>query len=369
MYGIHEFNPGKSVAFISGKSLVHSKTDFEDVSSFPMEGYVYYAGTNIPVEGMQFKIDGELVTGNGELKQTDSNGYYSISVPIGKHYVEATLGGHTMVGGGRFPTKGTFDFDRAVTYDFADSTLVKFVGRVTGSERNDTLPVGFAKSHNNIGMTTITLALRNESFSLNCKDDHITSAASNRQWESDTTAICSRSWTGVDDFAKYIYIRTDSLTGEFSALLPPLKYITKSISVDSNDEIEFASHPEIDLSSVAKELSDSLQQKTEKGDSVWVKYNYNTKMVQTYYAKPQVELWQVGGNGAFGEKEMNDYAVSSVEKVDITDIWTRENGTVNYTYGFPVFARKKKYTFGVRGYEVYINKDAGEAVCDTIPLE
>ncbi len=367
-YGIHEFNPNKSIAFISDESLVHSKTDFEDVSSFPMEGYVYYAGTNIPVEGMQFKIDGELVTGNGELKQTDSNGYYSISVPIGKHYVEATLSGHTMVAGGRFPTEGTFDFDRAVTYDFADSTLVNFVGRVAGGERNDTLAVGFAQSNNNIGMTTITLALNNESFSFNCKDDHITSAASNRPWESDTTAIRSHSWTGTGDFEKYIYIRTDSLTGEFSVLLPPLKYKTKSIRVDNNDDIEFASLPEIDLSSVAKELADSLPQQTAKGDSVWVKYSYNTKKVWTYFAEPQVELWQVGGDGAFGEKEMKNYAVSSVEKVDIKDIWTRENGPVNYTYGFPVFARKEKYTFGVRGFEVYVNKDAGEAVRDIIPL-
>ena len=61
--------------------------------------------------------------------------------------------------------------------------------------------------------------------------------------------------------------------------------------------------------------------------------------------------------------------MSTTETIDITDIWTREaDGTVKYTYDFPVFARKKQYTFGLFGYEAYTNKDSGTAVTDTIPL-
>ena len=98
--GIHEFSPNMRSMFVSPTSLTANNIDFEDVSSFPMEGYVYYAGTSIPAEGIMFYVDGNIISGNGEIIKTDANGHYLISVPIGKHYVEAKLDGHTMVGGG-----------------------------------------------------------------------------------------------------------------------------------------------------------------------------------------------------------------------------------------------------------------------------
>ena len=367
--GIHEFNPNTRSMFISPTSLTANNIDFEDVSSFPLSGHIYYAGTNIPAEGIQFYIDGELVTSGGEVKQTNANGAYEISVPIGEHYVEARLDGHTMVAGGRFPTSGMYNFNHAVQYDFADSTLVNFVGRIGGGVRNDTLAVGFGASKNNIGIATVTLKLNNESFSFNCQDDHISDATTQRIWESDTTSIASRTWTGIGANSKYIYIRTDSLTGEFSALLPPLNYTTKSIRIDNNPDAEFTSLPQVDLTNVRKEMKDSLKQLSIGGDSVWNYYKYNTKMVQTYFAKPKVELWQEGGNGAFGEKELKNYAISSAESIDITDIWTGlDDGTINYTYDYPVFARKQQYVFGIRGFELYTNYDTGQSVVDTIPL-
>lgn len=368
--GIHEFNPNTRSMFISPTSLTANNIDFEDVSSFPMSGHIYYAGTNIPVEDIQLFVDGELMTGNGEVKKTDSNGFYEISVPIGEHYVEAKLDGHKMVAGGRFPTQGNFNFDRAMQYDFADSTLVNFVGRVDGALRNDTLAVGFGLSKNNIGVATVQLKLNNESFSFNCQDDHITDATTERTWDSDTISINSHAWTGTGYDAKYIYIRTDSLTGEFSALLPPLNYVTKSIRVNSNPDIEFNSLPQIDLTNVKKEEKDSLKRASElqEGEANQY-YTYNTKMVSTHYATPEVRMWQKNSGAGFGEQELRDYSVSSTETANITDIWTQQkDGSVTYTYGFPIFNRSTKYTFCLRGFEAYANYDSGEAVCDTIPM-
>ena len=363
--GIHEFSPATRSMFVSPTSLTANNIDFEDVSSFPMEGYVYYAGTNIPAEGIQLYVDGNLQSEDGKIVRTDDNGYYRVAVPIGEHFVEAKLDGHTMVSGGRFPTEGRFNFNRAMTCDFADSTLVNLVGRVSGGLRNDTLAVGFGASKNNIGQATITLKLNNESFLLN------TDPTQSRTWDSDTTSIQSTAQTGIGSDAKYITIQTDPLTGEFSAMLPPLKYTTKSIAIPQNkDDIEFSSLPEIDLTSVRKEMTDSLKQATEDGDSVWNYYKYNTKMVKTHFAQPEVALWQEKGDGAFGEQTLKDYAVSSTETIDITDIWTRQDdGTVKYTYNFPVYARKKKYKFGLFGYEAYTNYDTGTAVTDTIPMD
>jgi hypothetical protein len=381
--GVHEFSPNTRSMFVSPTSLTANNIDFEDVSSFPMSGYVYYAGTNIPAEGIQFYVDGELLTAGGEVKRSDSKGYYQISVPIGRHFVEAKLENHHMVNGGRFPLEGTYNFTKALQHDFADSTLVKFVGRVGGGARNDTLSVGFGASRNNIGMATLTLKLNNPSFSFNCQDDHISDAATTRSWQSDTISINSKAWTGIGAESKYIYIRTDSLTGEFSALLPPLKYAMKGINIDSNSDIEFVSLSEIDLTNVQKELTDSLRLPTVSGDSVMRYYKYNTKLVRTYFAQPQIDVWQsqISGDGndnenanpnanhAFGLKTIKDYT-DDFGTTDINDLWTQKaDGSITYRFGYPIYRFGDKVKFGIRGYEVYSNHDTGKAVNDTLAMK
>ena len=72
--GVHEFSPATRTMFVSPTSLTANNIDFEDVSSFPMQGRITYAGTNIPVEGIQFYVDGQLQTNDGEVQQTDANG-------------------------------------------------------------------------------------------------------------------------------------------------------------------------------------------------------------------------------------------------------------------------------------------------------
>jgi len=372
LYGIHEFNPAKTLLFVGKNALVHT-ADFEDVSSFPMSGYIYYAGTNVPVEGVQMYVDGILQNKDGQVLQTDGSGKYNISVPIGHHFVEAKLGGHTMVAGGRWPTAGTFYFDRPVQYDFADSTLVNFVGRVGGGLSNDTLAVGFNLSKNNIGIANIQLALNNESFSLNCQDDHISNALTKRTWESDTTSISSHAFTGTDYDAKYITIRTDSLTGEFSALLPPLKYKVKSINVKSG--IDFGTLPEIDLTVVSQVQTDSITEILDDGTEQEKYYTYNTKMVKTYFADPQLEIIQMSVNGegdapkgVFGRKVFEDFS-DDFGTTSIDNIWTiNESGKPTYTYGYPIYDIADKVKMSVYGYEAYMNYDSTPAVADTIPL-
>ena len=59
-------------------------------------------------------------------------------------------------------------------------------------------------------------------------------------------------------------------------MLPPLKYVVQSVRVDKNQNIEFNSLSEIDLTNPNTEMSDSLRQRTTNNDSIWVKYKYNT---------------------------------------------------------------------------------------------
>ena len=371
LLGIHEF---KTLLFVGKNALVHT-ANFKDVSSFMMSGHIYYAGTNVPVEGAQMYVDGVVQNVNGEVVKTDASGYYEVAVPIGKHFVEARLGGHTFVDGGRWPTQGVFYFDRPVQYDFADSTLVNFIGRVSGGLVNDTIAVGFASSNNNIGMATIQLALNNESLSLNCAEDHISDAPANRYWESDTASISSRTMTGTGYDAKYIYIRTDSLTGEFSAMLPPLKYKIKSLRIDTNADIDFGSLPEIDLTNVNEENVDTLWLADEEDNITYRLYSYNTKMVKTYFAEPELKLWQMTVNaegdapkGVFGRKTIEDYT-DDFGTTTIDNIWKIEEGKPVYTYGYPIYDGGDKVKMCVWGYEAYMNYDTNPAIADTLALD
>ena len=368
--GIHRFNPEKRSMFVSPSSLTANNIDFEDVSSFPMRGHVYYAGTNIPAEGIRFYIDGELVTANGKVKETDAEGYYAISVPIGEHYVEASLDGHTMVAGGRYPLTGTYNFTDEVRYDFFDSTLVNFVGRIGGGTVNDTLPVGFGLSKNNIGVATITLSLNNINLSFNRKQPKVTeNATTDRFFASDTASIRSHASTGVGELSRYITITTDSATGEFSALLPPLKYITKSIKIGKNSkEIAFTSLPEIDLTNPRAERTDSIRTTNAQGDSVTLNYTYNTKMVQTYFARPQVDVVQVGNPaGAFG---MDSIIVKLDDVVSDTlrQLYTVNGDTVAYRFGYPVYQMLDAVEYAIHAYEAYTNYDGAVPVTDTLNL-
>ena len=380
--GVHEFDPATTTLFFSPKIPEVGNINFKDKSSFPMEGYVYYAGTNIPVEGVSFYIDNQLVTGQGEAKQTDANGRYSISVPIGKHYVEARKEGHTFVAGGRYPTANTFNFDRAVTYDFADATLVNFVGRVGGGERNDSLPVGFAQSVNNIGMATVTLRLTNESFSFNCADDHISQATAERTWASDTVSVKSRAWTGTGDESRFIHIRTDSLTGEFSALLPPLKYTIKSVTLLADDKaladndentnpsgIEFITGQEVDMTQAKASFADTLTVTGDKGAEEKRPYHYNAKKVFTHFAQPTLDIVERDNAvGVFGLRAYSEVDAQG-DTLKIDNLWTLDqDGNPQYLLDYPVYQMGDKTEFRFTAYEEYVNRDGKAPVVQHIPL-
>ena len=140
----------------------------------------------------------------------------------------------------------------------------------------------------------------------------------------------------------------------------------KSIEIEKNDDgIEFTSLPQIDLSNVLKQQTDSLWQRNEQGDSVLNKYTYHTKMVQTYFARPQVDISQPGSDrGVFGLKDYE--GEDALGKFTVSDLWTDDNGAVSYKYGYPIYQMGDEYQMKVFGYETYTNHDT--SVTDTIPL-
>jgi hypothetical protein len=185
------------------------------------------------VQGCNFSVDGNLCSKEGKLIETDEQGRFEISVPIGDHYLNITKNGHTFVAEGRYPAGvGTmFTFDREVSnLTFYDNTLVSVVGRVVGGDIEGNKSVGFGESTNNVGVAELVLTPTNDLYSLNVVNvtEGLTSRYENNKdtlaCASTTNNINSTSWRGAGEESGKIFIHTDAKTGEFSALVPPLVY-------------------------------------------------------------------------------------------------------------------------------------------------
>ncbi len=359
--GIHEFSPAYVTRYVSGSSLVHSGVDFTDVSSFPVSGYVYYKGTSYPVEGCNFYVDGDVCSNDGKLIESDENGHFEISVPIGRHFIEVKKDGHVFVNEGRYPegVNNTLEYVSEVTnLTFRDSTLVNFSGRVVGGDIEGSKPLGFRESKNNIGQAQLVLTAEG-SYSLNTKTQGTTTSQS---VVNDNTVPCppvsdetfkSVAYRGANGNSNRIYIQTDPRTGEFSAMVPPISYTLGSITRLNGDKKTFFSGSEaLDMSNLQKEVTDTLVV-----DSASIKtYTCNYRLCKTYHSAPVFVVKQSGNNdGAFGLKSLTLADGADSLQVSMYDV--DGEGNVTYKYGGPVFESENQYTFDIEAYEQYENAD------------
>jgi hypothetical protein len=239
-FGQHKFEPNQQLVFLGEGSEVVNKIDFVDTSSFIFKGKILYdtrgvfpsfievdgAGIEnntmisgpgikdenynqyeknssfynkgeywyndvedrleryalIPVAGANIYIDGTIVLDeNNTPIESDGEGNFDISVPIGNHFIRVSKNGHDFTYEGRFPAEtGTFkEFfeDAQEQVVFIDETRVTAVGRVVGGSVEAQKSIGFGEnglyevpyvdansnnvdlvvsSKNNIGVATIT---------------------------------------------------------------------------------------------------------------------------------------------------------------------------------------------------------------------
>ena len=374
--GVHEFSPTYSTRYVSASSLVHSGVDFTDVSSFPVSGTVFYEGTDYPVEGCTFYVDGTICSRDGELIQSAEDGTFTISVPIGDHFIQVKKDGHVFASAGRYPADPNgagvkITFDREIkNMEFIDQTLVNFTGRVVGGSIEGEKPVGFGASHNNIGITELVLSPTNDRYRLNVvKKVNGTSYSyetntAKATVESATSTIASHSWRGAGDAAKKIFIRTDSLTGEFSAMVPPLMYNVESMKVVATG-LSVGDATTVDATNPLMQLTDTLTNE----NGARQEYVYNCKLSQTYHSAPSFTVTQRGhDDGAFG---LSKYEIEDANgKLAIDDIYTIDtNGKVTYNYGGAIFESEENYTFDLKGFEEYVNHDVkNQPVASRVPL-
>lgn len=376
--GVHQFNPRVETRFFSMSSQNYSGVDFEDVSSFKVSGTVRYANTDYPVEGCMVYVDGTPSSKDGEMITTNSNGEFTVSVPIGDHFVQIKKDGHVFASAGRYPADTDSEglrhtFDRDISgLEFVDETLVNFTGRVIGGSIQADSIVGFQKTTNNIGVAEMVLSPQNELYRMNVVK-HVTATTSSLDTNdevlpvlSDTTSIQSHSFRGATaDFCRKFYIYTDSLTGEFSALLPPLEYKIESIKLKKSGLV-VGQPSTVDLSNPRVENYDTLYLDADK--TSWELYKYHTKLNTVYHSEPTFTVKQTDRtDGAFG---ISTYKVKDVlGEFDVDVISTDSQGEVTYNYGYPLFQMGDFYEFWLDGYEEYVNEDGSTALIDRVPLK
>jgi hypothetical protein len=390
--GIHDFNPTQQLRFVSNNSLVHNGTDFTDVSSFPVSGKIFYAGTTYPVQGANLYVDGTICAKSGEVIETDENGAFLISVPIGDHFIRVEKNGHEFANGGRYPadpnnTGTTETFNGAKTLEFQDETLVNFTGRVVGGDIEGDKSVGFGLSKNNIGVAELVVTPLNESYMMNAKKvDNGTTIdfrpeSVTKPIPSATNKINSTSWRGAgDDDCNKLIIHTDPATGEFSAMLPPLEYKIAPIKV-AKSGLEVSTSQTIDLTEPREFDVDTLYiddiNNVSEGESIeyneegkpYQAYRYNKLLKQTYHSTPNFNVRQNDhDDGAFG---IDTLSIEDEEgKLVIRDIYSigSDGKPVYKYYDAAIFEMSERYTFDMEAFEEYVNHDGTTPVTDHVPL-
>ncbi|WP_162164197.1 LamG domain-containing protein [Xylanibacter brevis] len=371
--GVHQFSPTNKSRFFSLNSLVHSGVDFEDSSSFPVSGTVYFEHTSIPVADAYLYVDGLMASKDGEPVKTDAMGNYQLDVPIGDHFIQVKKNGHTFVNDGRYPNDPNGigrreNFDGAKTgLTFYDNTLVMVAGRVAGGDLENQKPLGLYQGKNNIGQATLTLSLENENIGLlNLADPDPNSTVSNNNVNENArifdTAFGEASVPGKKNF---ITVKTDAETGEWAAMLPPLRYVISEVIIPSNNAITKSdfSLPTIDASNPSIVYTDSI----ENGSNGYERFNYQASAKLEYRSESTIEVKE-HENGAFGIEDYKIKDLSGKER-DVKVYTIDNNGRVNYTFGYPVYQELDTYTYDIHAYERYENKDnAQEIIVDEVPL-
>ncbi len=367
--GTHEFAPANRPLYFNNNTNTHNNVNFTDQTSVKVSGAIYYEGTDYPVEGAMLSVDGVQCLVGGVPVLTDADGKFSILVPMGPHYITAAKNGHTFAYNGRYPedpnnTGVTYEFLSDITdLRFYDNTKLLLVGRVAGGDEEQHKPHGMHLGRANIGRAEITLSA-SDIYSLNTDSVE-------RVWPMPTDSIVAagRVTTAASgtDLSHNIVIYTDSVTGEFTALLPPLTYKVKSIVIPSNEDYRFnpLSYNPIELGDRAGQM---LLQDTLRIDSTTVqRVSYHMAFDAPYYVEPVLTVTDaMRSDLAFGE-EWLDYQ-DERGKLHMVPSFTVDSATgqPDYRMTYPLFRQGTSYRWRLKVTETYVNKDDAQHPVTTV---
>ena len=371
--GTHEFAPANRPLYFNNNANTHNNVNFTDMTSVKVSGAIYYEGTDYPVEGALLSVDGAPCLVGGVPVLTNADGKFSILVPMGEHYITATKKGHTFLYNGRYPEDPN---NAGVTHEFLhdindlrfyDNTKLLLVGRVAGGDEEMHKPHGMHLGKATIGRAVITLEA-STLYSLNTDSVE-------RVWAQPTDSIVAAGKAVTSafgtDLSHNVVIYTDSLTGEYTALLPPLTYKVKSIVIPSNDEYRFnpLSYNPIELGACAGQ---PMMQDTLLLDSTTVRrVNYHLAFDAPYYVQPVLTVTDASRTDlAFGEEWLS--WEDEKGKVYMVPSFTVDSATgkPDYRMTYPLFRQGSSYRWRLKITETYVNKDdAAHPVTTVLPWQ
>lgn len=392
--GVHVFDPQSYVKMIGLGAESHT-VNFEDISSFDLPITVVYQGGTYPVKGVQFKIDGvPAMDSKGNTFQTDANGEVTIQVPVGTHEVKAFMDGHTFAYDGRICNSDLSDInyqDNMSRRTIEDMTRVKYIGRIGGGVVQDSYPVGFGLSKNNLAdnmRVTLTHSFAGSTYDMVLEDTVMEFAHEvvGKEGQGPTNKV-----TYTEDG---VIIDVNNETGEFVAWLRPEEYKLK-LSVTGHTAVP-GDNSVLDLKQAFAVNYESYEYSGNRisvtADTVYtydyehpllagngdtlgyrvvdtsvlvsrdtvfglfkdsVMYNVKQKFIER--VRPEVDIVQLVDYKPvdyFGNEEY--VRESLVGKNDTVKVVNQDrNGSEKYLFGKPLFVQGQGYTFAVNVFEGY----------------
>lgn len=374
--GTHSFTPPFDTRFFSSNSLSYSSVNITDISSFEVSGEAYYDSTRCPVVGAGLYVDGSLVYRDGQPVYTNADGKYTISVPIGDHYIEIKKDGHTFLNGGRYPAGegNTFDFEEDIAnLRFTDQTLVPVVGRVVGGSTEGNKVLGLGQSVANIGQAEIILEAGAGLNVLEKEEGLVTQITGNEeqrnmpQASKDVNSTAYIVGNSEADQTNIIHIKTDPKTGEFAAMLPPLSYQVTSITIPSNPDIDLGVEASVlNATNAANLVTDSLVSLVNPTDkNLNRSFSYSAALRKVYHSEPVVSVVDTYNKdnvyGAFGMDSTYYVTMDGHQSKKRIPAYTIDKltGEVTYAYGYPLldFYNDLPNVYDIKIYEPYENRD------------
>ena len=339
--------------------------EFTVTNSHRFSGSVLYDGTSIPVKGVHFKVDGhDVYNSSGELLETDFDGSYSFRVLDGLHTIQAWKDKHTFTEEGYYVDKNKnrnvdISVDEA-SIRFYDATKVKLIGRVVGGDVQGRKPLGNNLSENNLGENvTMIMALEGDNSSWLVYDNQQTELKT-RTLTFPHTGAGGHQTTAVVE-RKRMVVMPDSATGEYTLMLPPVRWKVQSVSSKGYPTL----FQDGQVSDVI-DLTDCLTPKDTiyTGEYADVDGNlikqpratYNAEYSRIYHAPVEITYEQLGFDtfSYFGDKTYVAQTLGG-DKSEVSLAYRSKTDSTKtaYTFGYPVFSLNRRYPIQISVVERY----------------
>ncbi|WDF57983.1 T9SS type A sorting domain-containing protein [Flavobacterium sp. KACC 22758] len=336
-YNYYEINGEK---FPKAKYWKNDAGSPKDKSDDYLDRYasIYTVGANV-------YIDGNIVLDANNIPVvTDDNGYFDISVPIGKHYITIKKDGHQFVYNGRFPAATTefkeFFEDANEPVYFVDNTRVTVVGKVVGGSVEAEKPIGFG------GQGVVTKTIIDSGITKNLEV-----SAKNNIGETNFTLGYAPVGANVTNYTKFKYT-TNTASGEYRVAVMPLKYNLEAndLVVKSNSAISLlkaGTTETFDFSEIPVTKTPEFKYKENNVDKTLTGTPYHYEKSFTYRSTPVLQVIEQ----------------TSDKTIDVA-------GTKVSTENFakPIYTQFMAYKIVMNRFERYTNNDSGTAVEVKVPV-